>query len=370
MNAPQRGESGAGIEVLEGWLIDPESIPEAPSAPELLAAILDDSPDPVLIFNARAQPLLANAMARRFWPGGKLTKSLPKALLANVRRVHETGQPYHRRRLEEMVAVSSREGTRYMLPSIFPAGNLVVAMLRDETAWELSVRIRNNLFSSISHELKTPLTSARVSLYLLAEQRVGELNKIQSQLVESAKNDLDREILAIRNLLDLIRTEGHQETVDDAEAVSLQSLVRESLNNLDKEVSRLDLTVSINFHSQDLPIPLDRETARLVVHQMLSAPIRDAGPETQIHITADSNADKARLEVEASPEKTSPGLPGDLFGLPLESDAIRGLGATALGLRFAHELVRTEGGSIHFREAGNPSALVFEFPLSEQIPAG
>lgn len=254
MSTPSGDRHGSGTEVLEGWLVDPDSIPEAPSAPELLAAVLDNSPDPVLVFSAKAQPVLANAMARRFWPGGKLTKSLPKTLLANVRRVHETAQPYHRRRLEEMVAVS------------------------------------------------------------------------------------------------------------------LQSLVRESLDNLDREVSRLDLTVSTNFHSEDLPIPLDRETARLVIHQMLSAAIRDADPMKEIRIILESNAGKARLEVEPCPNGASSALPSDLFAFPLESDDIRNMGATALGLRFAHELVHTEGGSIHFRELSPCSALVFEFPLPGNIP--
>lgn len=344
---------------------DLTSVPESPSSRELLAAILDNSPDPVFIFNGQAQPLFLNVTARRFWSEDRLMESLPDTLLKNIRRVHQTGRPFHRRKIEEMVPVSSREGTRYLLPSIFCSKNLVVAILRDETAWELSVRIRNNLFSSISHELKTPLTSARVSLYLLAEERVGVLNRLQSQLVESAKTDLDREIQSIRNLLDLIRNEGHQETVSVDKAVSLQNLVRESLKDLDKEIRRLELKVNTGFGDQDLPIPLDQDTARQVVHQVLSALIRDADPETEFRIETASEAGRARLEVEASPQKVPSGLPADLFAFPLESDEIRGIGAKALGLRFAHELVHPEGGSVRFLGPDESSALVFEFPLPE-----
>lgn len=358
------GENGRAIaDVLAGL----GSAPEAPSARDILASILENSPDPVILFNGRAQPILANPMARRFWSEGKLVGNIPDSLLENIRRVHKSGRPYHRRRLDEMVPVTSREGTRYFLPSIFPAGKLVVVIFRDETAWELSVRIRNNLFSSISHELKTPLTSARVSLYLLAEQRVGELNKVQTELVESARNDLDREILSIRNLLDLIRSEGHQETVDAAKAVSLRNIVRESLKELEEEIRQMELTVKTHFDSRDLHIPLDRDTSYLVVHQVICASIRQAEPKAGIRIGIRNDEGHARLEVNSTREEAGRTLPADLFAYPLESDKIRELGATALGLRFAHELVRKEGGAIRFRKKEPSSGLVFEFPLPENV---
>lgn len=55
--------------------------------------------------------------------------------------------------------------------------------------------------SSIGHDLKTPVTSIRMMLQLLAEQKVGELNEKQAFMVNQAKDDCERLIEVIERLV-------------------------------------------------------------------------------------------------------------------------------------------------------------------------
>ena len=47
--------------------------------------------------------------------------------------------------------------------------------------------MKNGLLSLVSHELKTPLTSMRMVLHLVADQRVGPLNPKQKELMDAAR---------------------------------------------------------------------------------------------------------------------------------------------------------------------------------------
>ena len=43
--------------------------------------------------------------------------------------------------------------------------------------------MKTNLVATVSHELKTPLTSIRMAVYLLLEERIGALNPKQTELL-------------------------------------------------------------------------------------------------------------------------------------------------------------------------------------------
>jgi K+-sensing histidine kinase KdpD len=297
----------------------------------------------------------------------------------DVHAVAQSGRPIHRRFKDEMIPLQCHDRVRYFLPSLFaiPTANLdhgdasgreqetplIVAILRDETAWELSIRIRNNLLSSISHELNTPLTSARLSLYLLHEQKIGPLNETQCELVNSAKDDLDREILSIRELLDLIRKEGKLEAEGQSERLLLDLLVRDALADLEESIRKKDLDLSGTI-GEDLPlVRLDTETARTIIYQVLSLTIKESNPKDRIRIDAFRDAGQSVLQIEnLGGDDSLERLPDDLFAYPLESPVIRSLGTQPLGLRLVHEMVESKGGSLHFNNTSRGRSLILEMP--------
>jgi signal transduction histidine kinase len=67
--------------------------------------------------------------------------------------------------------------------------------------------VKSNLVATVSHELKTPLTSIRLVLHLLLEEQVGPLNPKQLELLVDARDNSERLLVMINNLLDLARLE-------------------------------------------------------------------------------------------------------------------------------------------------------------------
>ena len=90
----------------------------------------------------------------------------------------------------------------------------VTLVLADVTNLRRLDEMKSGLLSVVSHELKTPLTSIRMAVHLLAEERVGPLTAKQSELVTAAREDSDRLDRIIADLLDMGRMESGRAGLD------------------------------------------------------------------------------------------------------------------------------------------------------------
>jgi two-component system, NtrC family, sensor histidine kinase KinB len=68
--------------------------------------------------------------------------------------------------------------------------------------------MKTNLLSTVSHEIKTPLTGIRMVLHLLLEERSTPLDEMQKIMVTSANEDCERLLVTLNTLLDLSRAES------------------------------------------------------------------------------------------------------------------------------------------------------------------
>ena len=77
----------------------------------------------------------------------------------------------------------------------------------DVTKFQLLDRLKSDMVSTVSHELKTPLTSVQMAIHLLLEELVGPLTPKQVELLLAARQDSERILTMINDLLDLTRIE-------------------------------------------------------------------------------------------------------------------------------------------------------------------
>jgi K+-sensing histidine kinase KdpD len=82
-----------------------------------------------------------------------------------------------------------------------------VVLLQDVTEFRLLDQVKTNLISTVSHELKTPITSLRTALHVLLDQSLGSLNARQSEMAAIARDEAERLLRTLDSLLDLTRFE-------------------------------------------------------------------------------------------------------------------------------------------------------------------
>src|SRR4029077_3852265 len=80
-------------------------------------------------------------------------------------------------------------------------------VLQDVSRLRLLDQVKGNMVATVSHELKTPLTSIRLAVHLLLEEAVGPLTPKQMELLLDARENSERLLAMVNNLLDLARLE-------------------------------------------------------------------------------------------------------------------------------------------------------------------
>ena len=81
----------------------------------------------------------------------------------------------------------------------------VILILKDVTEQLEHDELKRGVISTVSHQLKTPLTSIRMALHLLLEEKIGSLTPKQTDLLIAAREDSDRLHRILENLLDISR---------------------------------------------------------------------------------------------------------------------------------------------------------------------
>ncbi|MEP7236120.1 MAG: histidine kinase dimerization/phospho-acceptor domain-containing protein, partial [Ignavibacteriota bacterium] len=84
----------------------------------------------------------------------------------------------------------------------------ILLVFTDITHFEEVDRLKSDFIAKVSHEFRTPLTSIRMSLDILADEIIGKVNPEQLDLLITSKTDTDRLAKLIRDLLTLSRLEA------------------------------------------------------------------------------------------------------------------------------------------------------------------
>ena len=242
----------------------------------------------------------------------------------------------------------------------------VALILKDVTELHEQQEMKRDVVSTVSHQLKTPLTSIRMSIHLLLEERVGSLNEKQIELLVAAKDDCERLVNILTDLLDISRIEsGSSRLINDS--ISPGALVRDALEPCLLEAKDRGVTV-MSTVPDDLPeIIVDAEKIRIVFANLLSNALRFTDPGGSVTISAEQQGNCVAFHVEDTgkgiPEKELRHLFEKFYRAPGQ-DEYSGVG---LGLAIVEEIVRAHGGEVGVKSlVGKGSIFSFTLPLQKK----
>jgi signal transduction histidine kinase len=319
-------------------------------AQQITESALRAFPDPIVVFSPEKKIQLQNAAAERFLAQIGSLDSLG-SLTALIDASLQGSADFQPTSFDKAISVSLDASEKFFLPRVLAmrneAGSVVgvVVALQDVTRFRVADDVKTDLIATVSHELKTPLTSMQMAVYLLLEEKIGPLNPKQTELLLAARNNSDRLFEMVEDLLDLARFEGGAALIEK-KTLPAQLLV-EGVAEREKELVQsrgLELKVKTESHLPRVEVSLPR--INQVFANFISNAVKHSPHGSVITLSARREGGKS---VRFSVRDEGPGIPKELqrrifdkfFRVSESGDEGAGL-----GLSIAREIVLAHGGSI------------------------
>lgn len=241
-------------------------------------------------------------------------------------------------------------------------GNVI--LLHNVTPYKELELAKTNFIATVSHELKTPLSSIKMSVQLLENKQVGELNEEQLDLMESIKDDADRLLKISSELLNMTQVEaGSVQVAAYAVPPSEITAYAISSNKLAAEAKKIHLQVAI---PADIPNALaDKEKTAWVLNNLLSNAIRYSYENATVLVAVAKESDAFKFSVSDTGQGIAPQYIDKIFDRYYRIPGSQKEG-TGLGLAICKEFIEAQGGSIVVSsDFGAGSTFSFTLPIDK-----
>jgi signal transduction histidine kinase len=321
-----------------------------------MEATLASFPDPIFVLDKEGRIELKNPAAEGLASGLHLESQLPDKLQAITRNTLASGENFLPDSFNEAITYRINNVDKFFLPRVLAMRNKedalfgVAVVLYDVTRFHLLDATKTDLVATVSHEIKSPLTSVRMVLHLLLEKTVGALTPKQDELLQAARNDTERLLRILNDLLDLARLEEGSDSLRKEPAAPAE-LLTSVMKEMAGKITARGLSVNLMI-DPDLPaILVDRQRINHVFTNLLSNAIKHSPANGEIILGARLVKDN---DVEFSVTDHGPGIPEEyhsrifdrFFRVPGQSQSGAGL-----GLSIAREITVSHEGRIGVKSA-------------------
>ena len=235
-----------------------------------------------------------------------------------------------------------------------------VILLKNITEFKELDSAKTTFISTISHELKTPISAIMMSLELLEDNRIGKLNTEQESLSKNIKENSDRLLEITGELLKMSQVESGKLYLNPKITKPIE-LIDYAIKANRVQAERFNCQIEVEYPEKITKLFVDSEKIAWVVTNLLSNAIRYSSENGRIIIGA-RQIDKA---VEIYVKDFGKGIDSryhesifdHYFRVP--GTKVQGSG---LGLAISKDFVEAHGGTIRIEsEVGKGSTFVIRF---------
>ncbi|HYG20734.1 MAG TPA: sensor histidine kinase [Ohtaekwangia sp.] len=225
-------------------------------------------------------------------------------------------------------------------------------------------RVKDKLFSLVSHDIKGPLGSLRLALSMM---KAGQVTQEEFQTLSTAlEARFGQTTEFVENLLQWATLQLKGETFEPV-TVSLRSLAEEAVNLLELDIRRKDIKIRNNIPPSFTAFA-DPNMVKSVVRNLLTNAVKFTSAKGSVEFNAWKNGQQVIISVADTGVGIPPAHRNRLFTL----DSITTAGTkqekgTGLGLVLCKEFVEKNGGRIWFdTEEGRGTTFYFSLPEEGQ----
>ena len=224
---------------------------------------------------------------------------------------------------------------------------------------------KTNFIATISHELKTPISSIKMSLKLLEDERVGAVNAEQKQLIENISDDTRRLLQITGELLDTAQIETGNIKMNFGSAHP-KNIVDYAIKAVKFIADQRRISIDVQY-DDDLPnVRADLDKTTWVLINLLSNAIKYSPEISSVQLSVSKRKDTIEFAVQDHGKGIEQQYLSRIFDRYFQvPGTASNQNGTGLGLAIAKDFIESQLGKIGVTsQPGAGSRFYFWLPVS------
>lgn len=238
-----------------------------------------------------------------------------------------------------------------------------VILLKNITEFKELDSAKTTFISTISHELKTPISAIMMSLQLLEDKRVGALNEEQEQLSKSIKESSQRLLEITGELLNMTQVEAGKLQMMPKITKPIE-LIEYAIKANQVQADKFNIQIEVEYPEEKISkLFVDSEKIAWVLTNLLSNAIRYSRENGHVVIGARQEGDYVELFVRDFGKGIDPRYHQSIFDryFRVPGTKVQGSG---LGLSISKDFVEAHGGTLTVEsELGKGSRFIIKLKV-------
>ncbi len=221
-----------------------------------------------------------------------------------------------------------------------------------------SQKMKTELISNVSHDLKTPLTSIITYVDLLKDKNLSEEKR--EEYLHTLDRKSQRLQILIEDLFEVSKANSKNVTLNIQE-VDVVSLMKQTLFELDDKITKSNLTLRTNLPEEKVTLNLDGARMFRVFENLIVNITKYAMPGSRVYIDIIRNEEKVQIIFKNMTAEEMNIDAHEITERFVRGDKSRNTEGSGLGLAIAKSFVELQGGNLEISIDGDLFKVVISF---------
>lgn len=239
-------------------------------------------------------------------------------------------------------------------------GNVII--LRNITIFKELDFAKTNFIATVSHELKTPISSIKMSLQLLENTSIGTINYEQKQLIDSIKDDSQRLLKITGELLELAQVETGNIQLN-IEKNDPNDIAKYAIEAVKVQAEQKQIEIKLESETNLSEVKSDIEKSSWVLINFLTNAIRYSSENSVVTVKLKQEINQIVFQVTDKGKGIDKRYQSKVFDKYFQIPGSHKSG-TGLGLAISKEFIEAQNGTIGVEsELGLGSTFYFKLGI-------
>lgn len=266
--------------------------------------------------------------------------------------------------LQQLLREQYQNSTMLEESSVFYKESLQLSMLGCQIQESVqkgiqAEKMKIDLITNVSHDLKTPLTSIISYIDLLEKEQLSPVGQDYVKILQKKADRLKR---MITDVFVLAKASSGNLEIQKTE-LDFGKLVIQTLAELSQMVEQAPVKVVTQIANSQWKIYCDGEKMYRVIQNLLDNALKYAMPGTRVYVMLEENKGQAVLRIKNVSSYEMNFTKEEVMGRFFRGDSSRSTEGSGLGLAIAKEFMEYCGGTIDLHVDGDVFEVELHIPL-------